>query len=106
VEWLRIRDEDRYRLIPRDEVRVGDLVVYRDRERVEPGAPETDLLHFALVVGVERVGEVPVPFALSKWGSTFGEDRHRFDDVPFEEQGFRLRIEFWTDRPSDDGGAA
>jgi hypothetical protein len=44
-------------------------------------------------------GSLRLPWVISKWGATSGEWLHRHDDVPYDKQGFNLRIEFRTDRP-------
>jgi hypothetical protein len=89
--------EDGYRVLPSPGAAVpGDIVVYWGTTVV--GA-ET-WLHVARVCEVKQgPGQLLIPWVVSKWGSTIGEWMHRFDDVPYEDFGYALRIEFLTDRP-------
>jgi hypothetical protein len=74
----------------------GDLVLYWGKV----GEGRETFLHVAMVCEIrEGPGSVRFPWVLSKWGATSGEWLHRYDDVPYERQGFSPRIEFRTDRP-------
>jgi len=75
----------------------GDLALYWH----VPTAGNPTWLHVGMVCEIRILGKVRLPWILSKWGATTGEWLHRFDDVPYEKQGFTQRIEFWTDRPSE-----
>ena len=74
----------------------GDLVLYWGR----PGTGAETFLHVGMVCEIRPgPGSVRIHWALSKWGSNTGEWLHRYDDVPYDKQGYDLRIEFRTDRP-------
>jgi hypothetical protein len=88
--------DDGYRLLPQDQTPLpGDLVLYWH----VPTDRKAMWLHVGCVCDIRILGKVRIPWILSKWGATTGEWLHRFDDVPYEKQGFTMRIEFWTDRP-------
>jgi hypothetical protein len=88
--------DDSYRRVGNDElVLPGDLALYW---HVPTGAKGT-WLHVGMVCDIRILGKTRIPWVLSKWGTTTGEWLHRFDDVPYDKQGFTQQIEFWTDRP-------
>jgi hypothetical protein len=93
--WL-ILNDDGYRPLRNNEVAMqSDLVLYWHRP---VSGPET-WLHVGMVCEIRILGTVRIPWVVSKWGATTGEWLHRYDDVPYDKQGFTLRIEFRTDRP-------
>jgi hypothetical protein len=84
-----ILTDDGYRqLLTDSQLQPGDVVLYR-----YPG----NILHAAIVVELKPLGTSTVPWVLSKWGDTFGEDLHALRDIPESFEG--CLIEFWTDRP-------
>lgn len=96
-EWRIILNDDGYRPLADDEVVCpDDLVLYVEE-------PVNEILHVARIVGIREgqpAGSLRIPWAVSKWNATSGEVMHSVYDVPYTEQGFRFRREFWTDRPS------
>ena len=78
---------DGYNKIQQNEVKVGDVVLYK---RVD------DPLHVALVIAKETIGSTSLIKVISKWGKD-AEFIHIIDDVP-EQLG--RPAEFWTDRKS------
>ena len=85
--------DDGYRQIHENEVRPGDIVLYRDGG--------LGLLHVALVLRhKEGVGPTPVPFALSKWNDISGEDEHNVGHHIWPKPEYDVVVEFWTERPS------
>jgi hypothetical protein len=88
----RILKDDGYRQIPEDEVRPGDIVLYRERSM--------GLLHAAVVLRCKKwEGSNHIPFVLSKWNDVSGEDEHnvRFHCWTAESE---VVMEFWTERPA------
>lgn len=93
--WVRIIEEDGYRLLAEaEEPLPGDVAGYRDEERDE-------LLHVGRVVALRPAfqGGSRIPWILSKWSDTSGEYFHDFREHPYELLGFKVRIAFYTDRP-------
>lgn len=85
--------DDGYRQIHENEVRPGDIVLYRERTH--------GLLHAALVLRrQEWDGSTPVPFALSKWSAISGEDEHNVHHHIWQEPEYNVDLEFWTERPT------
>jgi hypothetical protein len=98
-DWEKILADDGYKQIVEKDVRVGDLVLYMDRQS------KPRLLHvgvvlrmYQAVVGVARASSVEVPYVLSKWANGFGEVVHHFNDIPQTLTELKAKIEFWTDR--------
>jgi len=89
--------DDGYRVLGEGESVVqGDLVLYWG----QPSGGVETFLHVGMVCEIRPgPGSVRIPWVLSKFGSTTGEWFHHFDNVPYEKQGYELRIEFRTDRP-------
>ncbi len=86
-----ILEDDGYRQICEDEVRPGDIVLYRDRTQW--------LLHSALVLRRQKwEGKIPIPFALSKWNDICGEDEHNVHHHIWPEPEYNVVLEFWTER--------
>jgi len=104
-DWRVILDEDGYRRLPGgEEPRPGDLVLYVDIENDE-------FLHVGEIVEL-RAGVAPqaerIAWVLSKLGPAYGELMHYVQDLLslFADLGFRVRIEYWTDRPLGKGERA
>jgi len=94
--WLRIIEEDTYRLLtPVEEPLPGDVAAYIDVERDE-------MLHVGRVVDLRPAfqGGTLIPWILSKWSDVAGEYFHSFRDHPYDMLGFKVRIAFYTDRPA------
>ncbi len=86
-----ILKDDGYRRIRENEVRPGDIVLYRERTQ--------GLLHVALVLRREQWdGAIPISFALSKWNDSFGEDEHNVHHHIWPEPEYHVALEFWTER--------
>lgn len=77
--------EDDYKRIQVEDVKPGDIVLYKDN-----GAP----LHVGLVIMVERIGLTPNIKVVSKWGKD-PEFIHFMEDVP---SLLGKPVEFYTDR--------
>jgi hypothetical protein len=92
--------EDGYRRLTEAEPPVpDDLVLYLDAE-------SDGFLHVARILELRRgitPDSRPLAWALSKWDSASGEATHFEHDVNHLHQGFRVRTEYWTDRPMDRG---
>jgi len=86
----RVLTDDGYRLLVGEEPVPGDLVLYRD-------GLTGGLLHAAMVLRCERMGNASIPFALSKWNDSAGEDMHHVQHHCWRD--FDLKLEYWTDRP-------
>lgn len=78
--WINVKDikkiliEDGYNPINRDDLGVGDVVVYTIENR---------RMHVGLVTAImPSLGKIPNVRVLSKWGK-HGEVEHRLEDVPF-----------------------
>jgi hypothetical protein len=85
----RIFQEDGYRLV--DVPAIEDLAIYKTSDNVH-------VLHVGRVVRLDSLGSVVIPWILSKWDDSSGEDEHPERDVPYQGQGIPFRIEYWTDR--------
>lgn len=86
-----ILEDDGYRKIGENEVRPRGIVLYRDRTR--------GLLHVALVLRRQKwEGAIPVPFALSKWDDSCGEDEHNVHHHIWREPEYHVALEFRTER--------
>ena len=86
-----ILKDDGHRQIREEEVRPGDIVLYRDRTQ--------GILHAALILRCqESVGPTPIPFALSKWNDTCGEDEHNVHLHIWSGPENDVDLEFWTER--------
>lgn len=88
----RVLKDDGYREISENEVRPGDIVLYRERSM--------GLLHAAVVLRKQLGnGQLFAWFALSKWDDVCGEDEHnvRFHCWTAESD---VVMEFWTERPA------
>jgi hypothetical protein len=97
ADWRTILEEDDYRRLgDAERPAPGDLVLY-----INTAARE--ILHVGMILEL-RPGIGPdstkIPWILSKWNSTSGEVLHWVSDVPYNRQGFPVRIEYWTDRPA------
>jgi len=81
-----ILTNDGYHLISKDNLVVGDVVVYTlDKKRV----------HVGLVTRVHpNIGSIPNARVLSKWGK-HGEIEHRLEDVPYY---LGRPSEFWSEK--------
>jgi len=88
-EIEKILSDDAYRRIDEATACIGDIVIYR-HQTLGP-------LHAGLVVEARLVGSAVIPYILSKWSDSYGEDIHSYLDVP--QQYLGCGIEFWTDRP-------
>jgi hypothetical protein len=93
-EWLKILNEDGYRLLsPKETPSPGDLILYKESH---------DYIHVGMIMemceGVTK-DSTKIPRVLSKWNSIFGEVSHFEQDVPYDNQGLKTTIEYWTDRP-------
>ncbi len=92
-QWRTILKEDGFVKI--DTPVADDIVLYVDEDNNE-------IIHVARVVEL-REGFTPesekYPWVVSKWGPISGEAMHFVHDVPYEKDGYRFRIEYWTDRP-------
>lgn len=82
----KILSNDGYKPIAKDNLVVGDVVVYTlDKKRV----------HVGLVTRVfPNIGNIPIIRVLSKWGK-HGEVEHRLEDVPYY---LGKPSEFWSER--------
>ena len=80
--------DDGYRQIPGDDLRVGDLVIYRD--------VSGDPTHVGIVTQLSpyRPDQTRDVYVLSQWGRD-GEYFHRIDDV---NHNLGTPADFWTDR--------
>ena len=88
----RILTEDGYNSIKRDELSVGDVVVYTIENR---------RMHVGLVTSIQpNIGNIPNIRVLSKWGK-FGEVEHRIEDVPY---WCGVPSEYWSERVPHDIG--
>ena len=96
-QWRRILEEDDF--AETDTPIADDVVLYVDEDNDE-------IIHVARVVGL-REGITPesseIPWVVSKWGPISGEAIHFAHDVPYGRDGYRFRIEYWTDRPMAEG---
>ena len=81
-------EDDGYRQIPDSDLRMGDLVIYRD----ESGEPT----HVGIVAQMSPYtpSHTRDVYVLSQWGRD-GEYFHRIDDV---NHNLGTPAEFWTDR--------
>jgi len=77
--------DDGYRQIVLNEVRPGDVVIYRRNGRIQ---------HAGIVVNLGQVEAQPRLVLCSKWGEA-GEYVHEIDDVPTI---YGQATEYWTDR--------
>ncbi len=83
--------DDGYRETDADSAKPGDIVLYRNAEN-------GSLLHAAVLI--RRDPELRTAlFALSKWDSACGEDEHHVQHHCWDDQGFYVKVEFWTERP-------
>jgi len=82
----KILQEDNYRPISRNEVQVGDVVVYSYRN---------ELSHVGIILKVELIGQTPIFTVMSKWGDVAPEFVHLIDQVP---EVLGEPIAFYTDR--------
>ena len=83
-----IRDDDGYQMIEKQQVRPGDIVVYRDNSEIS---------HTGIVVRVESdeiLAGGKAIHVLSKWGDA-GEYEHSVHDFP---DGNKLQVEYWSER--------
>jgi hypothetical protein len=78
--WLIISDDD-YEQVGLDDVLPGDVILYL-------AADTGDVEHSGLVVKVERIGGVNVPWVCSKWGSG-SESVHQWGDSPYDPSNVR-----------------
>jgi succinate dehydrogenase flavin-adding protein (antitoxin of CptAB toxin-antitoxin module) len=78
--------EDGYRQISRDDVKQGDVILYKNYA----GEPS----HVALVVMVESIGQTRNIQVMSKWGPE-AEYIHFMEDVP---EWLGIPAEFYTER--------
>lgn len=69
-----ILQDDGYKEVKDDRVRVGDIAIWRNEPLAEPE-------HVGIVVHVEEQNSIPLPYILSKWGSQ-GEFLHPPQLVP------------------------
>lgn len=98
-----IYDEDAWQLILREDgyrrthhPLPDDLVVYRERRH--------GILHIARVVELRPgIGAKLIAWVVSKLGDWTGEVMHFEHDVPYQSQGFDVKLEYWTDRPPETG---
>jgi hypothetical protein len=94
--WSLIRGDDDYRQTTRPVV--DDLVFYVARE--------SGFLHVGRIVEL-RPGVTsespPIPWAVSKWSDWTGEIFHSVFDHPYQHPDDDVTIQFWTDRPSQNG---
>jgi hypothetical protein len=103
-DWRLILDDDGYRrLAPDEQPQPGDLVLYVDNVNAE-------ILHVGMILEM-RQGVTPdsprLPWVLSKWDAKSGEVMHFVRDLPpWEDQGFSVIIQYWTDRPFGEDGAS
>jgi hypothetical protein len=92
-QWRTILEEDGF--VKTNAPVPDDVVLYVDEENDE-------IIHVARVVEL-REGIAPqsakIPWIVSKWGPISGEAMHYVHDVPYGRQGYRFRIEYFTDRP-------
>ena len=89
---VQILSADGYQKIAKDELSVGDVVVYTIGEK---------RTHVGLVTCIQpRLGKIPNIRVLSKWGKD-GEVEHQMEDVP---PLLGQPNEFWTERIRDDSG--
>ena len=95
-QWRLILADDGYRRLSEGEQPLpDDLVLYVD-------ADSSGFLHVARVLELKPgIGpdSRPLPWVLSKWDSISGEVMHFERDVNHLHQRFRVRTEYWTDRP-------
>lgn len=93
ADWRMILAEDGYRAT--QEPVSDDLIVYVESEQ--------GILHIGRVVelrqGVSQESR-RIPWVVSKWSDVSGEVCHFEHDHPYEEFGFVVSIEYWTDRPT------
>ena len=91
-QWWTIIEEDGFRRT--DTPAPDDVALYVDEENDE-------IIHAARVLEL-REGITPqskkVAWVVSKWGPISGEAMHFAHDVPYAKEGYRYRIEYWTDR--------
>jgi hypothetical protein len=93
-DLLKILANDGYRRIATEgQLQPGDIVFYL--RRTEDNSRDT--LHVAIVLYLDQVGSITVPWLLSKWSDQYGEDIHKLRDVPTYYGDYL--IELWTDRP-------
>lgn len=85
---LILRDDGYRQLLTESQLQPGDIVLYRKNG---------DTRHAAMVMEIRPLGSSMVPWVLSKWNDSFGEDLHTLWDIP--EILKDCLIEFWTDRP-------
>lgn len=89
--------EDGYRRLEiTDTPQPGDVLLYIDAE-------DRSIIHCAVVMEIRRLegGGVPaghIPWALSKWNDSYGEDLHHCRHVFFYKD-CKWTLEIWTDRP-------
>ncbi len=92
-QWRTILDEDSY--IRTDSPVADDIVLYVDEDN-------DDIIHVARVAEL-REGITPesekIPWVVSKWGPISGEAMHFAHDVPYQQEGYRYSVQYWTDRP-------
>ena len=84
----RILNEDGYRKISLDEVKQGDVVLYK--YQINDDEPT----HVALVVWINPIGSLSSIQVISKWGKD-AEFLHFMENVP---DRLGKPMEFWTDR--------
>jgi hypothetical protein len=98
--WEMILADDGYRRLGSGEPPApGDLVIYRD--------PRSGFLHVGMILALGE-GITPdadrIPLVLSKWDSASPEVIHYVHATPpWEQQGFAVETEYWTDRPPREG---
>ncbi len=90
-----LADDGYRRLGPKEGSLPGDLVIYRD--------PQVGFLHVGAILEMrEGLGPASpkIAWVLSKWDSASGEFMHYAHHVPpWDQQGFSVVVEVWTDRP-------
>jgi len=92
-ELKKIFEDDEYKKICKGEARVGDIIVYLYNEDIE---------HTGIIIEIENfLSSNPMPIILSKWGAA-GEFIHKYNECPYFDHCDRIKIEFWTERKTDD----
>ena len=95
-QWWTILDEDGY--VQTNTPVADDVVLYIDEDNNE-------IIHVARLVELREgiTSEAKkIPWVVSKWGPISGEAMHFAHDVPYARDGYRFRIEYWTDRPMNE----
>ena len=83
-------------------LKVGDKVEITEHSNQKYAGEHGEIIHVGRVVklceGITSESQ-EIPCVVSKWGPISGEAMHFARDVPYAKQGYRFRIEYWTDRP-------